>query len=84
MALDDRSNFGLGGEIISASAKILKCDLITQDKAHNVVCNDEGVRELRVLNVDRIRCIGKSREALTKATRGSIEGVGPCLKRGKG
>ena len=35
----EASNFGLEGEIVSASAKILKCDSLTQVKARNVVSN---------------------------------------------
>ena len=69
---------------VNASAKLLKCDSMTIDKAHHVVSNDEGVRELSALNVERTGCIGKSKEALIKATRGSKKGVKPCIERGMG
>ena len=58
-------------------------DLMTQDKAHYVVSNDESARELSVLNVKQVGCTRESNEASTKATKGSTKGEVPCLERGK-
>ena len=55
---------------INVSTKILKCDSMTQDKACHVVSNDEVVKGLSTLNIERMRCIRESKEALIKATRG--------------
>lgn len=66
--------------------KLLTCDSMTQDKAHHVVINYEGVIEwsvLSALNVERMGCFGQNKEALIKEKRGSIQGVKLCLERGK-
>ena len=69
---------------VSACATTLKCDSMTQDKAHHVVSNNKGARELSllsVLNLEHMRCIGQRKEALTKAKRGTTKGIRPCLVR---
>lgn len=59
------------------------CGSMTQDKTRHVVNNDEGVRELSeltALNVERMGCIAKSKDALTKAARDSTKGDAQCLE----
>lgn len=59
---------------VSVRAKILKCELMTQDMTHHVVSNDEDARVLNalsVLNVKHMRCIGQNKEDLIKKIRGS-------------